>query len=162
MTATLSEVDQVLIRYADTLSLNALSFKLEGVLTPEQCGTRLSQLLDSTDWLTNAQQDQLVTLKMRQLVVNLEQMTLTARVAEVLVRALESIGNRLDRRTEATQKDLSTLYAFQGTVLLDAVNIAMAHMRNTVTKGNKLAEKQWDDALESAIRFAQIELAKHA
>jgi len=161
MVSKLSEIDQVLIRYADTLSLNAISFKIDGMLTPQQCGARIAQLLDTPDFLTAAQQDQLVTMKMRQLIVSLEEMQLTARTAEVIVRALESVGARLDKRAEATERDLSTLYAFQGTVLLDAVSIAMAHMRGAITTGNEVAEEQWDNALESAIRFAQIELNKH-
>ena len=161
MASKLSEIDQVLIRYADTLSLNAISFKLDGELTPAQCGARIAHLLDTPDFLTAAQQDQLVTMKMRQLIVNLEEMTLTARTAEVIVRALESVGARLDKRAEATERDLSTLYAFQGTVMLDAINVAMAHMRGALTAGDELAEEQWDNALESALRFAQIELTKH-
>lgn len=158
---TLSEVDQALIRYADTLSLNALSYKIGNILTPEQCGARIVQLLDAPDWLTLAQQDRLVTMKMRLLIVNLEEMTLSARTAEILIRALESLGNRLDRRQEATDRDLHTLYAFQGGVLLDGINAAMAHMRGRLTAGDKLSEKEWDDALESSIRYAQMEIVKH-
>lgn len=161
MVSKLSEIDQVLIRYADTLSLNAISFKIDGMLTPEQCGSRIAQLLDTPDRLTQLQQDQLVTMKMRQLVVQFEEMTLTARTGEVMLRALELIGNRLDKRAESTEKDLSTLYAFQGSVLLDAINVAMAHMRGAITANNPESEQQWDNALESAIRFAQIELSKH-
>lgn len=157
----LSEVDAVLIQYGDSLSPAALSYKLDGALTPEQCAARLAQLLDAPDWLTAAQQDQLVTLKMRQLIAKLEEMTLTARVAEVIVNALKALGERLDRRAAATEKDLRTLYSFQGQVMLDAVNIAMAHMRGIITKGDPIAEEQWDNALESAIRYAQIELTKH-
>lgn len=161
MASKLSEIDQALIRYADTLSLNAISFKLGGILTPEQCGARITQLLDAPDFLSAAQQDQLVTMKMRQLIVSLEEMTLTSRTAEVIIRALEAVGSRLDRRAEATEKDLSTLYAFQGTVLLEAVSIAIGHMRSTLTSGEAVSEKQWDNAMESALRFAQIELSKH-
>ena len=161
MASKLSEIDQVLIRYADTLSANAISFKIGGILTAEQVASRIAQLLDTPDRLTELQQDQLVTLKMRQLVVQFEEMTLTARTGEVMLRALELIGNRLDKRSESTQKDLSTLYAFQGTVLLDAVSIAMAHMRGAMTASSPQAEVEWDNALESAIRFAQIELSRH-
>jgi hypothetical protein len=161
MTMKLSEVDEVLIRYGDTLSLNALSYKLNGVLTPEQCGARLAQLLETPDFLTAAQQDQLVTMKMRQIVVELEELPRTTRNAEVLLNGLEKVGTRLEKRAAATAQELSTLYAFQGGVLLDAVQVALAHMRGQITQGNKLAEEQWDNALESALRFAQMELAKH-
>lgn len=161
MTTKLSEIDEVLIRYADTLSSEAISYKVEGRLTPKQVMARIDVLLEAPDRLTALQQDQLVTMKMRQLVVSLEEMTLTARVAEVLVRALEGVGTRLDKRVESTEKELSTLYAFQGEVMLDAISTAMTHMRGALTAGSPLAEEQWDNAMESALRFAQIELSKH-
>jgi hypothetical protein len=157
----LSEVDQVLIQYADTLSPTAISYKVEGILTPVQVMARIAVLLDTPDWLTGAQQDQLVTMKMRVLITKLEEMTLTSRVAEILIRALESLGNRLDSRAKATERDLTSLYAFQGTVMLEAVEKAMGYMRGRLTGGNKLAEIEWDDAKEAAIRYAQVELSAH-
>lgn len=157
----LSEVDQVLIRYADTLSPTAISAKINGLLTPEQVMTRIDQLLETPDRLTALQQDQLVTLKMRQLIVELEEMKLNPRVAEIMIRALESLGNRLDKRAESTEKELSTLYAFQGTVMLEAINIAMAHMRGRLTGAGRIPEAEWDAALEDAIRYAQLEINKH-
>ena len=161
MATKLSEIDEVLVRYADTMSAEALSFKIEGALNPAQVMARIDALLEMPDRLTALQQDQLVTLKMRNLVANLEEMTLTARVAEVLVRALEAVGTRLDKRQESTEQELSTLYAFQGTIMLDAINVAMAHMRGSITGGDKIKEEQWDSALENALRYAQIELSKH-
>jgi len=161
MVTKLSDIDAILVRYADTLSPAAISFKLEGVLTPAQVMTRIDQLVEMPERLTQLQQDQLITLKMRQLVVQFEEMPLTARTGEVMLRALASIGARLDKRAESTEKELSTLYTFQGTVMLDAINIAMTHMRGALTAGNPLAEEQWDAAMESALRFAQIELTKH-
>jgi len=157
----LSEVDQVLVRYADTLSPQAISFKIGGILTPEQVMSRIAQLLETTDWLTAAQQDALVTMKMRQLIVELEEMKLSPRVAEIMIRALESLGARLEKRQVATEKDLSTLYAFQGVVMLDAITIAMNHMKAKLTKGDPVEEQEWDDAMVDGIRFAQMELAKH-
>ena len=159
--ATISEIDQVLIRYADTLSLNAFSYKIGGALTPEQCGSRITQLLDAPDWLTAAQQDQLVTMKLRQLIVELQEMTLTARIAEVLIRALEGLGARLDRRAQATEKDLSTLYAFQGTVMLDAIGAAMDNMKARMVSDGKITDQDWDDAMESSMRFAELVVQQH-
>jgi len=157
----LSEVDQVLVRYADTLSPTAISFKIKGVLTPVQVQSRINVLLDTPDWLTEAQQDRLVTMKMRILITQLEEMTLTSRVAEIIIRALESLGNRLDKRSEATQQDLTTLYAFQGTVLLEAVEKSMGFMRSKLTNGSKMVEAEWDNAKEAAIRYAQVEISSY-
>jgi hypothetical protein len=161
------EIDDVLIRYADTLSPAAISFKLEGLLTPEQVLFRINQLLETPDRFTALQQDQLVTQKMRRLVAQLEEMmntpgTTTARTAEVLGVQLERLGNRLDRRAASTQKELKTLYAFQGTVLLDGVNASMNYMRTQIAAGKiPKNEQEWDAMLAASIRYAQFEIASH-
>lgn len=157
----MAEIDQTLIRYADTLSLNALSFKIEGILSPEQCGARLVQLLDSPDWLTAVQQDQLITHKMRLAIIQLEEQLPSARNVEVLVNALEKLGNRLEKRVAANEADLSKLYAFQGQVLMETIDEVLAYMRGVVTDGNTVAAEQWDAALETAIRRAQIKLSSY-
>lgn len=161
MSVKLSEMDQVIVRYADTLSPAQISVKLEGALTPEQVMVRTGQLLNADDWLTAAQQDQLVTLKMRQLVVELESQPRTTRNAEVLIRALEAVGGRLDKRAAATERDLSTLYAFQGAVMLDAIQKALEHMRDALAKTGKIDAAEWDAHLTAALRLSQVELASH-
>lgn len=161
MTMKLNEVDQLIIRYADTMSATQISFKLEGLLSPEQVATRRQTLLDVPDALTAAQQDQLVTLKMRQLVVELEEMPRTARNAEVLIRSLEAVGARLDKRAAMTEKDLSTLYAFQGTVLLDAIEVAVERIKAMISGLVDVNEDTWNKAIESGIQHAQLEIGKH-
>ena len=179
MSLKLSDVDSVIVRYADSLTPSQISFKLEGLLSPEQVIARLGQLLDSTDWLSTAQQDQLITLKMRQLVVELEEMPRTARNAEILIRALEAVGTRLEKRSQATERDLSQLYAFQGAVMLDAIEKALGHMRTALTQPKQQAvdpsdpnsptktitpsinQVEWDAALSQALRLAQLEISGH-
>lgn len=161
------EIDAVLIRYADTLSPAAISFKLEGLLSPEQVLFRINQLLETPDRFTMLQQDQLVTQKLRNLIVQLEEMmvspgTMTARTAEVLGAQLERLGNRLDKRVASTEKDLHTLYAFQGGVLLDGVMASMNYMRTQIASGNIPSnEEEWNAMLQSSIRYAQFEIASH-
>jgi hypothetical protein len=161
------EIDDVLIRYADTLSPAAISFKLEGILSPEQVLFRINQLLETPDRFTALQQDQLVTQKMRRLVTQLEEMmntpgTTTARTAEVLGVQLERLGNRLDRRAASSEKELHTLYAFQGAVLLDGVNASMNYMRTQIASGKvPKNEQEWDAMLAASIRYAQFEIASH-
>lgn len=158
---TLSDIDKALIRYGDTMSLNALSYKIEGILTPAQCGARLSALLDSPDWMTATQQDNLITMKMRLAIVDLEEMTRTTRNAEVLINALEKLGARLEKRQAANESDLSKLYAFQGVIMLEAIDEALQHMKHLLTTGQPVTEAQWDAALESALRKAQIKLGSY-
>lgn len=161
MVMKLSEIDAALIRYADTLSPAQISFKIEGILSPEQVMARIGQLVDTPDWLSSARQDQLVTLKMRQLVVELEEMPRTPRNAEILIRSLEALGHRLDQRSAATQQDLSTLYAFQGAVMLDAIQSAIGHLKESVTALTDLSQDEWDTLLSQALRHAQMEISKH-
>lgn len=159
----LSEIDQVIIRYGDTLSPAQIAFKLGGVLTPEQVLSRLHKLTETPDWLSAAQEDQLITLKMRVLVTELGDLPLTARNAEVILRGLEAIGARLDKRAAATEADLSKLYAFQGTVLLEMTQAALTFMRNLLlTPGAAaLTEESWDDHLMGALRDAQLTMQAH-
>lgn len=157
----LSEIDAALIRFADTLSPAEISIKIDGVLTPEQVAARTSKILMSRDWLDQTQQDRLVTMKMRQLIVELEEMPRTTRNAEVLIKALDTLGNRLDRRIQATEQDLSRLYAFQGAVMLDAVMSAIQSVRPLTESTTPPTDAEWTDAVEVGIRHAQLELAKH-
>jgi hypothetical protein len=157
----LQQADEVIIRYADTLSPADISFKLDGLLSPSQVRSRIVTLLETPDWLTAVQQDQLVTMKMRQLIVKLEEMTLTSRTAEILIRSLEALGNRLDRRYQATETDLHRLYAFQGVAFLDAVEAALDVMKHRLTTGEPITEADWDEALPPAITSAQLSLAAH-
>jgi len=157
----LSEIDEVLIRFGDTLSAEEISFKIEGILTPVQVAARLDHLVAIPDRLSALQQDQLITLKMRRIISELEGMPRTTRNAEVILNGLEKVGKRLDKRVESTEKELHTLYAFQGGILLDAIKLALTHMRGAITDGDPQAEAAWDKKLEAAMRFAQVELAKH-
>jgi hypothetical protein len=158
MASTLAEMDQVIIRYADTLSAEMISFKLDGDMTPEQVLARRQQLLEIPDALTALQQDQLISLKMRQLVVELEEMPRTARNAEVILRGLEGIGKRLDQRISTNTEDLEKHYAFEGQALLGAVVAALAHMRGSLTGADKISETEWDAHMEKALRFAQLSI----
>lgn len=154
----MQQADEVIVRYADTLSPADIAFKLEGLLTPAQVRARTIQLLESPDWLSAMQQDQLVTMKMRKLIVRLEEMTLTSRTAEILIRALEALGNRLDKRYQANEVDLQRLYAFQGVAFLDAVTTTMKEMQHRLISGVPITAADWDEALTPALSRAQLQL----
>jgi hypothetical protein len=156
----LSEIDAVIVRYADSMSPAAISFKIEGRLSPEQVMVRIGQLLDSPDWLTTAQQDQLVTLKMRQLVAELEEMPRTTRNAEVLLRGLEAVGARLEKRQAATTQDLTQLYAFQGVAMVDEIEKIVTAIKAKMPELSTLDMVRWNALLSVELRNAQMRLAK--
>lgn len=158
---TMAEIDAELIRYADSESAQAISFRIKGLLTPEQVITRIAQLTTSPDWLTATMQDNLITLKMRQLVARFEELPLTARNGEILLRGLEAIAKRLDQRQEATQKDLTSLYAFQGQAFLEATETFGNHLRESILALTDIDADEWDRHVETALRKTQIKLATH-
>ena len=163
----IAEIDSVLIQYADVESAAAISFRIGGLLTPSQVAARIDHLVEVPDRLSLLQQDQLVTLKMRRVVAQLEEMMNdhrgTSRVAEVLLSGLERVGNRLDRRQKATEAELSTLYAFQGVFMLEAISEALAVMRHELTESGEPEERidpdRWDAALVKGLRVAQLKVA---
>lgn len=157
----MAEADEVLIRYADTESPAAISFRLKGELSPSQVRARIISLTEATDWLSSAQEDRLLTLKMKQIINELMGQNLTARNAEVILNGLEKVGNRLDKRSAATEADLMRLYAFQGAAMLDTVNEAMAIVRAQIGVGNiPSTELEWDALLETAIRASKFKIAE--
>jgi hypothetical protein len=153
----LTDVDDVLLRYADTESAQAISFRLKGEFTPEWVAHRIVVLLDTPDWLTAAQQDQLITQKMRIAIARMGDLKFTTRTAEVLINSLEKLGSRLDKRAEATEADLHKLYAFQGSVLVDSLEEYDAHMRKSLG----INKDEWDRHKETAIRAASQVIERH-
>lgn len=152
----LTEVDDLLLRYADTESAQAIAFRLKGEYTPEWVAHRITVLLDTPDWLTAAQQDQLITQKMRSVIARMGDLKFTTRTAEVLINSLDRLGQRLDKRAAATEADLHKLYAFQGTVLIDSLEEYDQHMRKSLG----IAEDQWSKHKETAIRAAAAVIAR--
>jgi len=153
----ITEIDEALIRYADIMSAADISFKIKGVLNPQQVLARIAVLCDTPDYLTAVQQDQLVTQKMRIIISELMDRPRTDRNAEVLINALEKLGARLDRRQKATEEDLSQLYAFQGGVLVDAMEKYDQHMQAALG----IDDATWFAHKEAALRHAQREIMSH-
>lgn len=162
----IADIDRVLLRYADTRSPAELSLLVQGVFTPEECAARVSSLLEKSDWLSMTQQDALVTLKMRQLISEMEDQPRTTRNAEVLIRSLEVLGNRLEKRSQAVESDLTRLYQWQGQLFIEAVTMVMEHVQRRVSEivgiqGSEPTDSQWNQIVEEGIRRAGVLLANH-
>lgn len=154
------EIDDALIRYADTMSLEELSIKIGGKLTPEQCGARLKELLKKRNWLDAAERDLLVTLKMSKLIVELEEQPRSARNAEVLIRALEALGNRLEKRAKATEQDLQSLYAWQAETFITVLEGVVRRLQASTPLG-ELDAVTLEPIVDDALRLARVELEAH-
>lgn len=157
----IADIDRVLIRYGDSRSPAELSLLVGGALSPSECAARLTALLEKQDWLTMTQQDALVTLKMRQLIAELEDQPRSTRNAEVLIRALEALGSRLEKRASAIESDLNRLYAWQGQLLVEAVTVLAEHMKARLSAIARPTEDDWNQAVEEGIRRSGAMLAAH-
>lgn len=157
----MADLDRTLLRYCDSRSPAELSLLIGGALTPEECAARVSSLLEKSDWLSMTQQDALVTLKMRQLIAELEDQPRSTRNAEVLIRALEALGNRLEKRSQAIESDLQRLYAWQGQVLIEALTMIAEHLRRRLPEVGEVDEETWNTVVEEGIRRAGAMLASH-
>lgn len=153
----IADIDRILLRYADSHSPAELSLMVKGALSPAECSARVASLLEKQDWLTMTQQDALVTLKMRQLIAELEDQPRSTRNAEVLIRALETLGNRLEKRATAIESDLNRLYAWQGQLLMEALTIIVEHLQARLS----LDGDDFKDAVEEGMRRAGALLASH-
>jgi len=161
----LSEIDKTLLRYADSKSPQELSFLVNGALTAEECAARVASLLESPDWLSLTQQDALVTMRMRLLIAEMEEMPRTTRNAEVLLRGLEVLGNRLEKRSSGIESDLKRLYAWQGELLVEAVTVMIDYLKpripDLILEDGSFDDDEWNVAVENAIRRAGAVIGAH-
>lgn len=153
----IADIDDALIRHADTLSPEELSVRIGGVLSPEQVAGRIKELLKRRNWLDAAEQDVLVTLKMSRLIAELEDQPRTSRNAEVLIRSLEVLGNRLEKRAKATENDLNTLYAWQAETFITVLEGVIRRLTDETPLGTMEATAL-EPIVESSLRLARLEL----
>jgi len=152
-----SNIDDTILKYADSMSPDEISMSLGGVISPAAVAARTQSLLKAKDWLTEAQEDQLVTLRMKELVYGIT--SNDYKYLDVKLRALIALGDRLDKRKKATEVDLNMLYGNQGALLGRVVDMALSYMRGALRE--EVDGARWDDLVAEAVTVAQAEIAKH-
>lgn len=156
----ISRLDDKMLSMADSRSPKEISQALGGVITPSRVAARIKELLESRDWLTEAQQDQMVSLKMRELLGKLEEQFFTEDNAKVQLAYLKAIGERIDKRRAATQVDLNTYHVNVGREMARVYDIALSYMKGALREAVDPAA--WDEAATEAMIHARSELAKRA
>lgn len=154
----LSRVDQVLMRYADSESPEQLSNRI-GIMTPERAAARVKALLSSANWLTQAEQEELVIRRMRKIVADMESGYQDLDTQKAQIAALGEIAKRLDKRREVTAVDLEKLYGNQAQIMLRAVDLATGYLRGVFR--DQIEQEQWDAAIREGMALAAAELEKH-
>ena len=152
-------IDEKILALADSHSPVEIAARLGGVLSAKAIAARITELLKARDWLTLAQQDQLITLRMKRIAAEFEGKYLDKDNATVLLRYLKEIGNRLDKRSAATSMDLDRLYGNQGKIMARAYAIALDHMKTQF--GDVIDSDEWDAAARDGLLHAEAELAEH-
>lgn len=120
-----NELDAKILRLADHCSPSEISRELGGALSPARVAAHTKALLKSQDWLTEAEQDAIVTWKMRRILGDLEGRFLDMENAKVQLQLLKAIGDRLDKRRAATDDEKNALYGNQAQLMYEAVQLAV-------------------------------------
>lgn len=152
-----------MLAMADSHSAEEISRELGGVITPTRVAARIKELLESRDWLTEAQQDTLVVMKMRKALTKLERNSegyLTEDSAKVQLSFLKAIGERLDKRRAATEIDLNTYHVNVGREMARVYDLALAYMKGALRSA--IDPEVWDETSRDALQHARVELAKRA
>ena len=155
----LSQIDKVILRYADSQSPDEISQRLGGVITPERVAARGKQLLADANWLTQVEQEELIIRRMRKIVSDMEGSYQDLDTQKAQIQALGEIAKRLDKRRDATQVDLEALYGNQAQIMLRAVDLATGYLRGAFRE--QIDQQAWDEAIQEGMALAAAELQKH-
>lgn len=152
-------IDVKLLALADGHSPEEISQRLGGTVTPKGVATRITELLKARNWLTAAQLDQLITLKMIGILAKLEAKFEDVGNLTLQLKILKELGNRLDKRAAATQVDLNTYDQNIGRQLGRVLDQAMSYMQGALR--DKVDPDQWDELKREALEHARYEIAKN-
>ena len=158
MALSSKEIDATLMRMADSASPEQISAELKGVLSPMRVRARIQELVTSTDWLTNTQQEWFVVQKMREILRRLEGQFQDNDSLQLQLRTLKEIGTRLDKRRDVMDVDLATYSANTGRQLLHVVDVALSYMRGALR--DEIDAERWDELFGEALNLAQVEVEK--
>ena len=154
-----NKIDDKILQLADSHSPEEISHALNGVVSPAKVAAHTQTLLKSKDWLTDVQEDALISYKMKKVLIGLEGQFMDLDHALARLKVLKEIGNRLDKRKAATDTDLNKLYANQGRIMGQVVDIALGYVKGALR--DKVDPDLWDDIVKEAMYSAQAEIAKY-
>ncbi|MDL5351205.1 hypothetical protein [Microbacterium sp. zg-YB36] len=148
-----NELDAKILRLADHCSPEEISRELGGALSPARVAAHTKALLKSQDWLTDAEQDAIVTWKMRRILAKLEEQYMDLDNAKAQLAALKLIGERLDKRRAATQLDLTTYSETVGRQLGRVVDLSLTYMKGALR--DEVDPDRWDELVQEAVLMAR-------
>lgn len=151
-------LDDRMLALADRCSPEEISEALGHAVSPAAIHRRIRELLAARDWLSEAEQDKLITLKMKRILGELEGRFLDLDNAKVQLQLLRAIGERLDKRREATEVDLNSYSANVGRQLGHVVDLALTYMKGALRE--EVDSDKWDALVADALSMAWVEIEK--
>lgn len=151
-------LDQRLLANAANMSPDELSRLIGGVMSPVQVAAHVKKLLAARDWLTEAELDNLITYKLQSALTRLESQFEDADNMRNQLGFLKEIGNRLDKRRQATQFDLNALYGNTGRLMAQLFDMVLAYMRGALR--DDIDIDRWDELADEAMQHARTEIER--
>lgn len=156
--SNLSDLDERILSLADHASPEEISRELGGVVSPARIAARVKNILGSRDWLSLAEQEQVVLHKMRQLLERVEGQFFDLDNASVQLRILKELGSRLDHRRSAITVDLNTYNENVGRKLGQVVDLALTYMKGALR--DEVDPDRWNTLMQEALLQARQEIER--
>jgi len=155
-----NRVDDKILAMAGTHSPEEISLALGGVVSPAKIAAHTQSLLRSKNWLTATQEDRLITIRLNNMLLDLEERYRNLDLDSVKVRLsiLKEIGARLDKRAAATTEDLNKLYGNQGRIMAQAFDLALSYMKGALR--DAVDPEKWEELKQEGLRNAQLQLTR--
>jgi len=129
---------------------------------------RISQLLESRDWLTERQQERLLLEEVIDLkdkvmeMVELGDPRMFAANASVALKTMKLISERIDARRKLVNQDINEITNAQARIFGKAFDVALQHIVTNMKKSEELPEPEDIDAwVSDGLRMAARELSEH-
>jgi hypothetical protein len=157
---TANQTDDLILRYIDSHSPEQISVMLNGWMSPARVRLRAQELVASTDWLTDAQQEKAALLKLRKWLAEIEGRYMDNDNAKLRLAMVGKIMDRLDKRKAAVDIDLNTYNVNVGREMARVYDMALSYMKGRLHA--EIDPALWDEVAQDALRHAQEEIMKKA
>lgn len=135
-----------------------------------EAAAKLTELLQSRDWLTDRMEERLLLIEMGDFVAEVRDRQKNASeenfalIAGVTLRAYREIANRLDARRRLTDSDINEISAAQGRMMMDTIKLALDIAADHVTAMHPELtglREELQDGFRHALPKAHEEMKKH-
>ena len=154
-----NRLDDQILSLAGTMSPEEISREIKGVVSPGKIASRVQTLLKSRNWLSRAQERELIAYKLKSILLELEGRYATDDNMKIRITLIKEIGAQLDRAEKTTSQDLTTYSRNQGAILGRVVDIAFSSAKRALR--DKVDSEEWDEVVREALFAAQLEISKH-